>query len=626
MDWGKIRALSILMEMNWVILVWGMVAAACLTLALVHLLAWIRNHRAKSSLAFSLAATSVAACAGFELSMMLSPTPEQLNMDLRLASIAIFGMQAGLIAYVWLEFKCGNRWLAASSLVCRFLSVIVAFTTGGSGIYREITRLGTLDVLGQPVTVVTGAIRNPWVRVDEFSSLLWIAFMVDASIRLWRRGGEENRRRAGVVGGSIILFLLLAAGLASLQDNQIIHLPYFVAISFLPMILVVAFELGRNLNRVAGLADDLRKSEAALSLAAESAGAGLWAINSEGKYSWLTERARQLYGLSAKELPDLDRIRDTRHPDDRKRVENSLMEALASGTKFQEEYRVFDAKGGTRWISSRGCRYTGDGGEPHRMMGASIDITSQKIAMEELLRHDRELAHMSRVSLVGELSGALIHDLGQPLGAVLANAETARLLLDMPEPDRDEMRAILADILDDSVRAGQIIHGMRTLLKKQEIQYQSLDMVRLFAEVEKLAQPDATLRGTTLIFQTTPGLPQVQGHRVQMQQVILNLILNGLQAMEERLPERNVLEVAADSEEGKVLHITVKDSGRGIPADKLEQVFTPFLTTKTTGLGMGLSICRRIIQSHGGRIWIENNTGSCAGATAHITLPIPEEK
>jgi two-component system sensor kinase FixL len=254
-------------------------------------------------------------------------------------------------------------------------------------------------------------------------------------------------------------------------------------------------------------------------------------------------------------------------------------------------------------------------------MGASVDISVRKQAVEEILRHDRELTHMSRVSLVWELSGALVHDLGQPLGAVLANAETARLLLDEVEPNRDELHAILTDIQDDSVRAGQIIHGMRTFLKRQEIEFHPLDIARLFAEVEKLAHPDATLRRIPLTFHTAPGLPRVQGHRVQLQQVILNLILNGLQAMEDCPHDERRLHVAAAFDDGGEIHVSVMDRGRGLPADKLDQVFTPFLTTKSTGLGMGLAICRRIIQAHRGRIWIENNAG--VGATAHITLPIP---
>ncbi|MGB6222013.1 sensor histidine kinase [Haloferula sp.] len=610
--------------MNWVILVWGMVAAACLTLGLVHLLAWSQNRRAKASLAFSIAATSVAACAACELGMMLSTNPEQINAFLGYGGLTILGLNVGLVAYVCLEFGTGNCWLAGASIALRLLSAIVSLSISGNDIYREVTAVGSLDLLGTQVSVITEAISSPWVHLNNLSSLLWIVFMVDASLRLWRRGGRENRRRAGVVGGSIVLFLLLAGGMSALQEYHIIRIPYFISLSFLPIIVVIAFELGRSLIQVAGLADELRQSEAALSLAADSAGAGLWALDSDGKCLWLTERARQLHGFSANEVPDLDRIRETWHPDDRERVEKALTESLSTGTKFQAEYRVSDGNDATRWLSSRGRPYTGEDGEPDRLMGASIDISAQRQAAEELLRHDRELAHMSRVSLVGELSGALVHDLGQPLGAVLANAETARLLLDVDVPNRDELRAILTDIQDDSVRGGQIIHGMRTFLKQQEIDFQPLDMERLFAEVEKLANPDATQRRTTLTFHTAAGLPQVHGHRVQMQQVILNLILNGLQAMEDCPPDERTLHVAASIEDDGQLHVAVKDCGPGLPADKLDQVFTPFLTTKATGLGMGLSICRRIIQSHGGRIWIENNAG--AGATAHIILPIPEGK
>ena len=612
------------MTMNWVILVWGMVASSCLTLALVHLLAWIQNHRAKASLAFSVAATSVAACAACELGMMLSTTPQQINDFLGYGGITIVGLNIGLIAYVCIEFGTGNRWLAGSCLALRLLIVVISLTVSGNDVYREVTAVGSIDLLGTQVSVVTAAISSPMVHLGTLSSLLWIIFMVDASVRLWRRGGNENRRRAGVVGGGIIIFLLLAAGMSALQEYHIIRSPYFISLSFLPTILVIAHELGRSLIKVAGLAENLRESEAALSLAAESAGAGLWAIDSDGKCLWLTERARQMYGFSESEVPDLDRIRKIWHPDDSERLEKALMESLSTGTEFHEDYRVSDGNGGTRWLSSRGRPYTGESGKPDRLMGASIDISARKQAVEEVLLHDRELAHMSRVSLVGELSGALVHDLGQPLGAVLANAETARLLLGESEPDRDELHAILTDIQDDSVRAGQIIHGMRTFLKQQETEFHPLDMERLFAEVEKLANPDATLRRTTLTFHTAPGLPQMHGHRVQMQQVILNLIINGLQAMEDCPPDERTLYVAAAFDDGGQLHISVKDRGRGLPADKLDQVFTPFLTTKATGLGMGLSICRRIIQAHGGRIWIENNTG--AGATAHITLPIPAEE
>ncbi len=608
------------MTMNWVILVWGMVASACLILALIHLLAWSQNRRAKASLAFSVAATSVTACAAVELAMMLATSPEQFNQHLRLASIAIFGMHAGLVAYVCLEFKSATYWLAWSSVAFRFASVILAFTTGGSDVYREITELGTIEVLGQPVTIVTGAVINPWVHVNEISTLLWIGFLVDASVRLWKRGGVENRQRAGVVGGSMVLFLVFAAGLSALQDNQIVQIPYFIALSFLPMILVIAYELGRSLIQVAALADELSESEAVLGLAAESAGLGLWSLNAQGDCIWLTERTRRMFGFARGKTPDFAEIRNSWDPDDRQRLEQLFADSLANEAELRAEYRVIDGEGGTRWISSYGRPYRGENGEPVRLMGASIDISEQKQAAEEILRHNRELARISRVSLVGELSGALVHDLGQPLGAMLANTETARLLLAEAVPDREELREILTDIQDDSVRAGQIIHGMRAFLKQQEIELQPIKVARIFSEVEKLVTPEAILRRTILTFECAPGLPNVNCHRVQMQQVLLNLIFNGLQAMEECGPSERKLHVSAILEGDGEVRISVRDSGRGLPEESLDRVFTPFLTTKDTGLGMGLAICRRIIEAHGGRIWIDNNEG--AGATAHIRLPV----
>ncbi len=611
------------MTMNWVVLVWGMVAAACLTLALVHLLAWSQNLRAMAPLAFSIAATSVAACAAFELAMMLTTNPEQFNRLISYGGLTVLGIHAGLVGYVLLDFKTGNFWLGWSSVALRLLASVAAFTTGGSDIYSDVTEVGTIDLLNEQVSVVASAVGSPWAHLSNASSLLWVIFIVDASLRLWRQGGTDNRRRAGVVGGSMVLFLVLAAGLSALQEYQFTAIPYFISLSFLPMIVVIALELGRNLSRVAALAEELRESEASLSLAAELAGVGLWSMDAQGNALWLTERAREIFGFEPGKPPAYDEIRRSWHPDERERLEKIVMEALNSGSDVRADYRVINPDGEIRWVSSRGRPYADQDGKPRQLMGSSVDITVQKHAAEEVLRHDRELAHMSRVSLVGELSGALVHELGQPLGAVLANAETARLLLEADVPDRDELRAILTDIQDDSVRAGQIIHGMRTFLKQQEIEFQPLDVARLFAEVEKLSQPDATQRRTTLTFHAEPGLPSVQGHRVQMQQVILNLILNGLQAMEDCAPDERTLHVAATVNDHGQLDVSVEDRGRGLPADKLDQVFKPFLTTKATGLGMGLSICRRIVQAHGGRIWIENN--SDAGATAHVILPLLSE-
>ncbi len=363
----------------------------------------------------------------------------------------------------------------------------------------------------------------------------------------------------------------------------------------------------------------LRKSEETVQLAADSAGTGLWSANPAGGKMWLTERTRLLFGFAPDETPNWDRLRGAIHPDDRASVERAVAESIATGRPFYAEFRVGDGNGSARWILSRGHPHLERNGKPDTLMGASVDITERKRAEEERRRHAEELIHLSRVNLAGELSGSIVHEISQPLGAILANTETAELHCAQTAPDMAEVLAILADIRHDSLRAGEIVHGMRTFLRRHPMELQPLDLRTLLAEVDKLAGADAALRQTKLEFQTSSELPTIRGHRRQLQQVLLNLILNGLQAMEEcPVEERRVLVTTDSAPEDKVA-ISVVDRGHGIPPDKLDQVFTPFLTTKVAGLGLGLSICRRIIEAHGGSISIANNHER--GATVRFVLP-----
>jgi two-component system sensor kinase FixL len=253
-------------------------------------------------------------------------------------------------------------------------------------------------------------------------------------------------------------------------------------------------------------------------------------------------------------------------------------------------------------------------------MGACVDITERKQAEEETRRHFQELVHVTRVSLVGELSGSLIHELGQPLGAILTNSEVAEMHLTQGTPNLDEVRAIFVDLRMDAIRASEVVRGMRAFLRGQELDFKRVDLRPLMGELEKIAGPDVALRGATLDIGVAANLPPVWGHPVQLQQVLLNLVLNGLEAMKDGSYGEHKLSVTASEYEGSFVEIAVADTGHGLPADKLDQVFAPFTTSKPTGLGMGLSICRRIIEAHGGRIWIENNAGR--GVTARFILPI----
>jgi two-component system sensor kinase FixL len=252
-----------------------------------------------------------------------------------------------------------------------------------------------------------------------------------------------------------------------------------------------------------------------------------------------------------------------------------------------------------------------------------MDVTERKQAELEAQRLEDEIAHVGRVSMMGQLASALAHEINQPLGAILRNAEAAELFMQSKTPDLEEVRAILADIRTDDQRAGSVIDRMRALLRRHVLDTQLLDLAELVGSVTQLARPDAAIRHVELKVNLPANLPPVRGDRVHLQQVLLNLILNGMDAMDEASQENRRVTVNARVDNARTVEIAVSDTGPGIALEKLAQIFDPFFTTKPTGMGMGLAISRTIVESHGGRLWGENN-GDAGGATFRFTLPSAE--
>lgn len=249
------------------------------------------------------------------------------------------------------------------------------------------------------------------------------------------------------------------------------------------------------------------------------------------------------------------------------------------------------------------------------------DITSRKEAELEAQQQRRELAHLTRVAMLGELSGALAHELNQPLTAILSNAQAAQRLLARRPVDLAEVRDILQDIAKEDRRAGEVIQRLRAMLKKEEAKILPLDLNELVRDVLDLAHGDLITRNIALETRLEPRLPLLHGDRVQIQQVLLNLILNACESMSttRQAGERRLtLVTGRDVDEG--LRLSVIDRGTGIPADEMDRLFEPFFTTKEHGLGLGLPICRSIVTAHGGHLWASNNEDG--GATFHLTLPL----
>jgi signal transduction histidine kinase len=249
-------------------------------------------------------------------------------------------------------------------------------------------------------------------------------------------------------------------------------------------------------------------------------------------------------------------------------------------------------------------------------------LSRRRSEMEgQRLRQD--LAHIGRVSTVGELTASLAHELNQPLTAILANAQAVRRILDADTADLIEVRAIVDDIVDDDKRASEVIGRLRGFLKKGTLERSSLDMGELVGQVARLVAGDSVLRGVVIRLELAPGLPAVYADRVQLQQVILNLILNGFDAMRDSEVGRRVLLLRTASDDTGSVTVTVEDSGAGIERTDVGHVFDAFYTTKSDGLGMGLAIVKSIVEAHGGRVEARNNPES--GATFSFALPTGQE-
>jgi len=235
----------------------------------------------------------------------------------------------------------------------------------------------------------------------------------------------------------------------------------------------------------------------------------------------------------------------------------------------------------------------------------------------------QELAHFSRVSTIGELAASLAHELNQPLTGALANARAARRLLEATPPDLVEVRSTLSDIVDDNKRAAEVIRRLRGLLRKGEVRFSGLDLNGLIRDVAKLLSSDAVIRNIAVRLELDPNPLFVSADAVQIQQVVLNLLLNAMEAMTGCAENGRTITVRTENTELAV-HVSVQDAGPGLGEGTQDLIFEPFYTTKPSGVGMGLAISKSIIEAHGGSIWATDN--ATAGATFHFSLPLADRR
>jgi two-component system, LuxR family, sensor kinase FixL len=350
----------------------------------------------------------------------------------------------------------------------------------------------------------------------------------------------------------------------------------------------------------------------------------IFAKDREGRFTLVNQAVADAYGTTVEDLigkTDGDFNPNREEVEFFHRMDLEVMDTLKE--RFIPEEHLTDAQGNVRWLQTVKRPIIEKDGSANQILGASTDITERKQAESELQHNRQELAHVTRISTMGELAASLAHELNQPLTAILSNAQAAQRFMAAKPADLEEVQEILKDIVQDDSRASEVIQRMRALVKKEEVAFVALDLGEIIRDVARLVHSDAALLNVDVALELYPNLPTVQGDRVQLQQVVLNLLLNAFDAMKDcPVNERRVV-LQGEQDGARMTKVAVRDRGPGLRGDKLDKIFQPFYTTKRDGLGMGLSISRSIIEVHGGRLWAENN--SDRGATFYFTVPVGEE-
>ena len=362
----------------------------------------------------------------------------------------------------------------------------------------------------------------------------------------------------------------------------------------------------------------LRESEARFQTMADTAPVLIWMTGTDGLCNYFNKPWLEFTGRTMEQEVGMGWTEGL-HPDDVQGCFDGFLPAFHARKPFRIEYRLRRADGEYRWVIESGIpRYT-PGGEFTGYIGSNIDITDLKRAEQErekLRQAQADLAHINRVSMMGELAASLAHEIKQPIAAALMDAKTCVRWLRRDTPDVAEGCEAALRMINDATRAAEVIDRVRSLYRRDTSDRDLLDVNEIIREMTVLLNDKANRTSVSIRTELDSGLPLIAADRVQLQQVLMNLILNGIEAMKDANGELTI--TSERTADGQLL-VSVSDSGVGLPGGEVDRIFEPFFTTKEQGTGIGLSISQRIIESHGGRLWARANTGR--GATFQFTLP-----
>ena len=514
------------------------------------------------------------------------------------------------------------RWYASNALGSLTLAPIAMIYLEGATSKLAIASFRHLEaalVVVLLVVVSAFAFEDlPAVATGYVPSLLYLPLpmIIWAAVRFGAKGASG----AVLVVSVVLIWRTLNSpslfNVGSPEANVFAMQLFLIGLSTPILLLGAAIEETRHAETT------IREREERISFAAATSGVGLWQYEFGTGSLWVTESCRALLDLPAETPLDLNVLLSRTHPNDFQTVNAALKSAVRRATALEIEFRVqLGNEGEHRWLSARAQPVYANDGTPTAMTGVFSDVSSRKDSEAEADLQREEIAHLMRVSTLSELSGGLAHELTQPLTAILSNAQAGKMLLDQGHKRMKDFGEIFNDIIAEDVRAGAVIHRLRGLLRKGEVKDEAVDMVSLVLSTEALLHSELVSRGLSVANEFGTDVPTVRGDAVQLQQILLNIFMNAMDAMDNAAAERRAIFVVVDRSKDGGIELRLSDCGTGLPPSHEKIVFEPFFTTKKHGLGLGLSICASLAKLHGGTLSLQNNVS--AGVTAILRFPPP---
>ncbi|MEJ2180318.1 MAG: ATP-binding protein, partial [Gammaproteobacteria bacterium] len=559
-------------------------------------------------------ALSAGVCARLELGMLRSSEIANYQLLLQQQNLFVYILLMSIVWLVDIQLCTARRWMAYLITAMWSIGLIINYVTQGSLVYESITELKQQTVFwGEQFTIASG-VENPWVWLVNVATLLILIYVIDASIKAWR---QKDTQSAMVIGGGIVIFLLFGLVHSVLVDTGILESPYMVSFAYLAMVMAMSYDLVSDAVRVPQLTLEIQANEKRWRDLLENVKLAVVGFDERGRINYTNPFFQQITGFKSSDLIEKD-ITTLISPKEAAMAKKRIQQAAETGPRPHAQWSIVCKSGEERQFVWSSVRQKNTDGSYGGIISVGSDITEQLKAQSELQQSQHEMERLTRASVLGELTSALAHEVNQPLAAILSNSQAALRFMENEQFNVEELREILEDIVRDDKRAGDVIRSLRAMLTKSEIASEQFLIKTAINEVTTILHSELEEQQITLHLDVDSDAPEITARRIEIQQVLMNLLLNAGQAMKELPPEERNIEIRVARRENSVA-ISVADSGPGISQDDLPNVFNAFFTTKSESMGMGLAICQRIVKAHGGQITVENRPQG--GAVFRFTLP-----